>query len=503
MKWFLALLAGGAMPFAYAPFSFWPLSILSVAVLYFVIRDETPRQAFRFAAVYALPYFGIGVSWIYNSVHDFGSAAPPAAVAMTVLLVLILTLFPAAASAIHARFRGRSWLFNTALFASAWTIAELLRGWIFGGFPWLLVGYSQSDSVFRAFASYIGVYGVSWVLVFFASLLVVVLFAGNSKGGAPQHVKLARLGLLVPLLLLPLSGWLLLSVEHSSAKDTSLRFRLVQGNIPQELKFSRERLISSLETYMRLSNEDSEDVDIIVWPETAIPTSFKNVETVIDPFAQSLLEHGTEVLSGGFYRDGDNVYNAVRQLGGDRALYTKQHLVPFGEYVPFRLLFDFVSKFVIIPSSDLSRGSGPANLLNIKGENIGLSICYEDVFGEEMALSFPNAGVLVNVSNDAWFGERIAPYQHQQIARMRAIEFERPLMRITNTGVSSAINYRGEVLQSIPHSTEGFFDIDVTPRTGSTPYARVRNYPVWIFSLAVIALSMLFGRMTKNRHETV
>lgn len=125
-------------------------------------------------------------------------------------------------------------------------------------------------------------------------------------------------------------------------------------------------------------------------------------------------------------------------------------------------------------------------MLSIKGEQIGLSICYEDVFGEEMAASFPGAGVLVNVSNDAWFGERIAPYQHQQMARMRALEFERPLMRITNTGVSSAINYRGEILQSIPHSTEGYFDIDVTPRTGSTPYARLKNYPVWILSLLSI-----------------
>ncbi len=489
------------MPFAYAPFSFWPLSILSLAVLYFLIRHETPRRAFRLAALYALPYFGIGVSWIYNSVHDFGDAAPPAAVGMTVLLVLILILFPGAAAAVHARLRTRSWLLNTATFASAWTIAELLRGWLFGGFPWLLIGYSHPDSVFRAFAPYVGVYGVSWVVVFFASLLVVILFTGDKGHENPPRGKLLRLGLLLPLLALPIGGWLLLSIEHSTAKDTSLRFRLVQGNIPQELKFSRERLISSLETYMRLSNDQSEGVDIIVWPETAIPTSFKNVEKVIDPFAESLREQGTEVLSGGFHREGDDVYNAVRQLGGERALYTKQHLVPFGEYVPFRLVFDFVSQFVIIPSSDMSRGSGPANLLNIKGENIGLSICYEDVFGEEMALSFPGAGVLVNVSNDAWFGEKIAPYQHQQIARMRAIEFERPLMRITNTGVSSAINYRGEILQSIPHSTEGYFDIDVTPRTGSTPYVHVRNYPIWGLSLLVIGLAVLIGRMTQNRRH--
>lgn len=499
MKWFLVLLAGAAMPFAYAPFGFWPLAIVSVSLLYFVVRDEAPRRAFKLATVYALPYFGIGVSWIYNSVHDFGDAAPPAAVGMTVLLVLILTLFPATSAAIHARFRSGYGLIDTALFASIWTITELMRGWIFGGFPWLLLGYSQSDSVFRAFAPYVGVYGVSWVMVLFAALLVVVLSRNGNNHSQPLRAKLSRLGLLLPLLVLPLTGWLLLSIEHSSAKDTSLRFRLVQGNIAQELKFSRERLVSSLETYMRLSSEDSAGVDIVVWPETAIPTGYDRVAQVIDPFADSMLAQGTEVLSGGFHRDGDDVYNAVRQLGGDKALYTKQHLVPFGEYVPFRFLFDFVSQFVIIPSSDLSRGSGPANLLNIKGENIGLSICYEDVFGEEMALSFPGAGILVNVSNDAWFGERIAPYQHQQIARMRAIEFERPMMRITNTGVSSAISYKGEILQSIAHSTEGYFDIDVIPRTGVTPYARVKNYPVWGVSLVLLVLGMVAGRGSRTR----
>lgn len=483
MHLLLALIAGAAMPLAYAPFGYWPVVFPAMAILFWLIRQATPRRAWRLGFVFSLPYFGFGIAWIYNSVHDFGAAIPPVAVALTILLVLIVIVFPATACAMSARFRGGRPIIDSASFASFWTLAELLRGWVMGGFPWLLLGYTQTDSVFRAFAPYGGVYGISWLLVFFSALLVIAIKGSNEQRKASLHIRMTAA---IVLIAIPLGGWFLLSLEHSSAKDNVLRFRLVQGNIPQELKFSRERLINSLETYVRLSRENLDDVDIVVWPETAIPTSYDRVSNFIDPFAASMLEQGTEVLSGGFHRDGDAVYNSVRQLGGAKALYTKKHLVPFGEYMPFRSFFTFVAQFVEIPMSDLSRGSGPANLLSIKGEQIGLSICYEDVFGEEMAASFPGAGVLVNVSNDAWFGERIAPYQHQQMARMRALEFERPLMRITNTGVSSAINYRGEILQSIPHSTEGYFDIDVTPRTGSTPYARLKNYPVWILSLLSI-----------------
>jgi len=496
MHLLLALIAGALMPLSYAPFGFWPLVFPALAILFWLIRQATPRRAFWLGIVFSLPYFGFGVAWIYNSVHDFGAAIPPVAVALTILLVLILILFPATACALSARFRCARPIIDGAAFASFWTLAELLRGWVMGGFPWLLLGYTQTDSVFRAFAPYGGVYGISWLLAFFSALFVIVIARSNKQWTASL---LQRVTAMVVLLVIPVSGWFLLSLEHSSAKDNVLRFRLVQGNIPQELKFSRERLINSLETYVRLSRENIDGVDIVVWPETAIPTSYDRVSSFIDPFAASMLEQGTEVLSGGFHREGDDVYNSVRQLGGEKALYTKKHLVPFGEYMPFRSFFTFLAQFVEIPTSDLSRGSGPANLLTIKDEQIGLSICYEDVFGEEMAASFPGAGVLVNVSNDAWFGERIAPYQHQQMARMRALEFERPLMRITNTGVSSAINYRGEILQSIPHSTEGYFDIDVTPRTGSTPYARVKNYPVWILSLLSVLLAWTFVRRRSQR----
>ena len=493
MRWITTFLAGLAVPLAFAPFSLWPLMLLAFAILYYHVREASPRDAFRLGWAFGFPYFAFGVSWIYNSLHDFGAAIPAVAAFMTLLLVLILSLFPAMASYLYARLRTSAAISNCLLFASCWVICELLRGWIFGGFPWLVSGYSQTESVFRGFAAYLGVYGVSWAIVLFSALLsFLVACLLQKRRTATRYVALAG------LIAVPLTGAFLLGIEHSKAKPDTLTFRLVQGNIPQELKFSQERLISSLETYVKLSESDPSPVDIVVWPETAIPTVFSRVDDALLPFVERMSAKNTEVLSGGFHRDGDDVYNAFRQLGGDRALYTKRHLVPFGEYMPFRFILDFVSRFVIAPVTDLSRGTGPANLLDIKGEKLGLSICYEDVFGEEMAESFPGATVLVNISNDAWFGALMAPQQHQQIASMRAIEFERPLVRVTNTGISSSISYRGKVQQSIAHSEAGYIDVEVTPRTGTTPYAVVKNWPVWIVSILFLVLSWSL-RISRNR----
>ncbi|NND90792.1 MAG: apolipoprotein N-acyltransferase, partial [Granulosicoccus sp.] len=212
------------------------------------------------------------------------------------------------------------------------------------------------------------------------------------------------------------------------------------------------------------------------------------------PFVASMDARGVDILSGGFQRDGDDVYNAVRQLGGDRALYRKRHLVPFGEYMPLRFILDSVANFIDIPMSDLSAGSGPHEPLYLQGVAIGVSICYEDVYGEEMRALLPAANLLVNVSNDAWFGDSAAPHQHEQKARMRAREFARPMIRVTNTGVSSVIDYRGDVLGRIGHDVQGILDVQVQPRTGYTLYARTGNWPVFILGIALCITAGLVNR---------
>lgn len=484
---------GALMVLTFAPYSWhWSLPFILLLILYQSIQALTPRQGLWAGWCFGFGYFGLSVSWVYNSIYMFGAATAPLAAAVTLLFVLVMTVFPALTVWVFLRFRHKiGWPLHALLFASLWVLAELARGKIMGGFPWALIGYSQTTELFGALAPWIGVYGIGFVIVLLPNLLVD-LVKHNWHGAIGRVVSLASVVVLGAATLFGLSA--LNEVAVTQAKGTDLKVRLVQANITQELKFSRERLDSSLQQYTSLSLQDLPETDIIIWPETAIPTFFANVESILEPFAQDLHAQGTEVLAGGFHRDQTSSYNSLRQLAGDKALYKKRHLVPFGEYMPFRFLLSWLAAYIEIPMSDLGRGTGPNLPMTLKGEPLGLSICYEDVFGEEMRELIPAATVLVNVSNDAWFGEKVAPYQHQQKAQMRAREMVRPLIRVTNTGVTSVIDHKGQLQGSIAHGQQGFLDATVYPRTGTSLYARTGNWPVFILAMLVLLASLLLRR---------
>ncbi|MEE9321954.1 MAG: apolipoprotein N-acyltransferase [Granulosicoccus sp.] len=489
----LSLLAGLALPYAFAPTSWWPLAVLSIFIFYALLQQQTARRALLLGWIFGLGYFGIGVSWVYHSIHLFGAAVAPLAAAVTLLFVLVMTLFPAMTAWAWTRWHRPEHPFRNAwFFASLWLLAELARGKIMGGFPWILVGYSQTSAPLGDLAPLMGVYGIGFLVVAFAALI------GCLIAGASPHPLATRLLALSCLIAIPAAAAISGRLSFSAPTGEAVAIRLVQANIPQEMKFSRERLESTLQQYTAMTREAGiSDIDLVVWPETAIATYFDRVDNALQPFITELEKADIDVLSGGFSREGDNVYNSVRQLGGRQALYRKRHLVPFGEFMPFRFVLDFLARFIQIPMSDLAVGDGPYVPLDIQGAAIGVSICYEDVYGEEMRALLPASTLLINVSNDAWFGDTAAPHQHEQKARMRAREFARPLVRVTNTGVSSAIDERGRISGRIAHDTPGILDVSVMPRTGMTPYARTGNWPVFLVALAIVAL--VFFRAGKNR----
>lgn len=477
------------MPFSFAPYSLWPLAFVSISLLYFVLLDVKPARAARLGFVYGLAYFALGVYWIYYSVRLFGDAVAPLAIAMTALFVVVMAVFPCMSCALFAWLRSarQNAILNAFVFAGCWLGFELMRGWVFGGFPWLLVGYSQIDSVFVSFAPILGVLAISWVVVLLAACLVVLLLEKNRS---------TRAIVAVLLVVLTVSAAALSPIVWTQDRAETLPLRLIQGNIKQELKFSRERLDESLSTYIRLSEAAPDNTKLVIWPETAIPTLFTNVDKAIEPFVKGMTARGIDVLSGGFHRNDEGLnFNSFRQLGGERALYAKGHLVPFGEFMPFRSLLEPIAQFVQIPMSDLSAAPRPAKALRVQGESLGISICYEDVFGVEMRSTLPDASMLINVSNDAWFGDSSAPHQHQEMARMRAREFERSMVRVTNTGISSTIDYRGNVLKSIPFAEQGTIDASVELRAGATPYVTLGNIPVWV----ITALSLLAGYFVRRK----
>ena len=490
MAWTLAICSGLALPLAFAPTEWWQAAIVTLAILYALIQQLTPKQAAFIGWLFGLGYFGIGVHWIYFSLHLFGAAIAPLAAALTFVFVLVMTVFPAACCGLWVRLRlpDRP-ILNALLFASLWVLLELLRGKLMGGFPWILIGYSQTSGPVGHLAPFVGVYGLSFFIVLVSALLVVILF-GSQK---------SRL-LAFPLtFVLILGSFVFKGLEFTRPVGDPVGVRLVQGNIPQAMKFSRERLNNALQLYTQMSVETPlDDVNLVIWPETAIPTHYHRVEEALAPFAASMDARGVDVLSGVFVREGDDVYNAVKQLGGEQEVYRKRHLVPFGEFMPMRFILDFAAQFIDIPMSDLSSGTGPHVPMNLQGTAVGISICYEDVYGEEMRALLPASQLLVNVSNDAWFGNSAAPHQHEQKARMRAREFERPLVRVTNTGVSSAITYQGGILGRIAHNTKGILDVQVQPREGATLYARTGNWPVSVLTFLVVIVAVALGKMARR-----
>ncbi len=490
----LALLAGLALPFSFAPTEWWVLAPLSIALFYALLQEQTPRESLIRGLLFGLAYFGIGVHWVYHSLHLFGAAIAPLAAGLTIIFVLVMAVFPTLTAWLWARWRQPSKpIFNGLLFSALWVIAELLRGKIMGGFPWILVGYSQTSGPLGSFAPWIGVYGLSAAVV----LLSVMFFCVVVARTAGRFIAASTM-----LLLFVLSFWLN-RVDVSTPVGDPLAVRLVQANIQQEMKFSQDRLDKSLRQYASLTQQNMgnhfDKGGLVIWPETAIPTYFRVVDEYFQPFTNALSARGIEVLTGGFYQDGDKTYNSVRQLGGDKELYLKRHLVPFGEFMPLRFILDYVATFIQIPMSDLSPGTGPHVPLSLRGVKVGVSICYEDVYGEEMRALLPASTLLVNVSNDAWFGASAAPHQHEQKARMRAREFARPLVRVTNTGVSSSISHLGRVEGRIAHNTSGVLDVMVQPREGLTIYARTGNWPIFLLAIVFLIYTILRTRFTFQR----
>ena len=356
------------------------------------------------------------------------------------------------------------------VFPALWVLLEWLRGWFLTGFPWLNAGDSQLEGPLAGFAPLIGVYGLSLLVALSAGLLWGL--AGWRGGG--------RWGAALALALLWGAGLGLGRLEWTQPAGPPLRAAVLQANIPQSLKWNEESLFPTLRAYVELTREAfTQDAEVIVWPETAIPEFLDRVrEPLLVPLSTEAREAGAQLVIGLPVLDHERktYYNALISLGkGDEDLYRKRHLVPFGEFMPLRLLLGPLAKAFAVPMSDFSAGEAARPLLQVGPHPVGASICYEDAFPAEVIQALPEAAYLINVSNDAWFGDSLAPHQHLGMARMRALETGRWLLRATNTGISAIIDHRGQVLGRVPAFQRGLFTREIQPRAGMTPFARVGN----------------------------
>ena len=482
-----AFLLGAVTVLGFAPAAVSPLPFLGAAGLLWLWQGAaTPRRAGALGYAFGLGLFLAGVSWVYISLHDYGAMPAALAAIATLLFCAFLALYPGLVGYVQARAPGPPAAKQLLLIPALWALTEWLRGWIFTGFPWLTLGYSQADSPLRGYAPLLGVFGVSWLIWLCAALLLALV---RSRARA-RAAALAALALVLG------SGYALERVEWTQAQGAPVTVSLVQGNIAQELKWDAARYAATVQLYQRMTERSAARLTVL--PETAIPRFLDLLEPgLVQALAASARSHGGDLIVGVPLRDGPGrYYNSVISLGQSPSQrYDKIHLVPFGEFIPYG--FGWVLSVLQIPLSDFSRGSAAQAPLALAGQKIAVDICYEDAFGEEIIRALPEATLLVNVSNVAWFGDSLAPHQHLQISRLRALETGRFMLRATNTGMTAIIDHHGDLAAVLPAFTQGTLEGSAQGRSGATPYVRWGNAPLVLLALLACALFALrYGNST-------
>lgn len=469
-----ALLAGAANTLAFAPFDIWPLAVASPLALYVLLRGLSARAAFGRGFAYGTGFWLAGVSWVIVSIHVYGYTPLPMAALLTLLFALMLALlFFAWWTALYA------WLGRGAarplLFVTLWVLAEWVRSWLLSGFPWLYQGYAFLDTPLAALAPLGGV-----LLVSAAAVGSAVLLVDLARGTAPQR----RLAVALFAVLLP-GCWLLDGVSWTKPADAPRTVSLVQGNIPQDLKWLREMQQPTIDIYVQLS--DSEwGRDLIVWPESAIPLYAHQAADTLTALETRARAAGSGLVLGiPTVQQSDWAppvfHNSVLSLTPEPTWYHKRKLVPFGEFVPLAGLFRAIAPFFSLPMMPLDGFSpGAEDQLPLPAAGMALEtlICYEVVYPALVREQAVRSNVLLTVSNDAWFGESHGPRQHMQIARMRALENGRWLLRATNTGVTAIVDDQGDVVASLPQFRREVLRGEVVPMTGSTPWMTAGNTPL-------------------------
>lgn len=482
----LALVGGALVPLAFAPFNLFFIAPLAIALLFLLWMPLAPRQAAWRGFLFGLGQFGVGVSWVFVAIHDFGHTGAPLAVILTLLFVSTLALCVALAGLL-ARYLAadttrHSTFFLLGVAPAAWVFVEWLRTWFLTGFPWLQLGYSQIGSPLHGWAPLFGVLALtSFVAVSGGALALLTL----------QRGKVVKI--VAPLLLLVWgSGLLLDRIEWTTPYGKPISVSLIQGDISQRDKWEESSIYARLDRYAEMTRAQLGQSQLIVWPENAITVFYQDFkEEFFDRMSREAREQGSDIVGGAplLAEDGMRYYTTMVSLGNREAFYLKAHLVPFGEYVPLENLLRGLITFFDLPMTGFIPGPEQQPPLQVAGNKAAITICYEDAFGAAVAKNLQDATLLINGSNNGWYGDSGAPHQHLQIARMRALETGRPLARATTTGISALVDHRGHILSRSPQFVLYTLTGKLQPMTGTTPYVRWRDWPVLIVLAVVLVIA--------------
>jgi len=488
----LTLIAGCILPFAFAPYHLFILAPITIAILFYFWQNTTPWQAAFRGFTFGIGMYGFGISWVYISIHHFGGFPMILAISITALFVLILSLFPMIQGYCLTRwYKKHNLLTLLIVFPASWVLLEWIRGWIFTGFPWLYLGYSQATHPLSGYAPILGIYGTSFLVALSASLLVAIITSKNR----------IRYSTLFLLLIIWIGGFLLKSVNWTYPVTKPISVSIVQGNIPQTLKWQPEKILPTIDLYEKLTTKHL-DSQLIIWPEAAVTLALRQAKPYLKPLIHALKRHHTSLIAGIPIATTDahaplHFYNAAIVLGNGHGIYYKRHLVPFGEYLPFEywLLHHATRVFIRnlgIPIPISIPGPKKQPLL-VVAQHILIApyICYEIAYAELVRHDLPKAQALITMTDDAWFGHSAAAAQHLQIGQFRSIETGRYMLFATNNGISAIVNAKGNIVKTIPRFKTDVLSGHFYAMKGETPWVHIGTWPIMIALIALLLLPFL------------
>lgn len=505
-KNWLFFLAGLSLVFAYAPFSQWYLSLFVPAIVFYHLAKEVPKKSAKLMLLFAFGWFASGISWVHVSIDQFGGLPLVVSLALMLILCLYLALFPALAAYLTAYFSTKKQL-NLWLLIPFWLISEYLRSLVLTGFPWLSLGYSQIDSPLANFAPVIGEVGITALIILInvclAKIAITLKQVGQKKLTFP----------ILFLFIITVFSYGLGQINWVQATGETTKVALVQGNIAQSMKWAPEQEWPTMLKYLDLTRVNY-DADIIIWPESAIPAIEPAVQDYLSTVNRSALLNNSVIITGilNYNFESKEYFNSLIVIGNKQDKdeqgyyynhsnrYSKHHLLPIGEFVPFQELLRPIAPLFNLPMSSFSRGNYVQHNLIAKNLHILPLLCFEIVFPHQLADNLTKqTDLLLTVSNDAWFGDSHGPHQHMEIARMRALEFGRPLLRSTNNGITAVVDHHGNFIARIPQFEEGVLKTKITLVTGETPYSQWPR--LILLTMIIIPLIIVTLLQAQQRQE--
>ena len=466
-------LIGTLYTLSFSPFDLKPIIFLSLAAFFYLLINSNPKKSMLVSYIYALSIFTTGVSWIFNSIYFYGGEHLVISLFLTILFILLMSAFFIPIGLLVNQRSQKIFYLYPLMVPSIWVIIELVRSYAFGGFPWLLAGTSQIDTLFNVFFPLFGTHFVSFLVIMLSIMITLVIYDRELISVCTKY--------LISLFILVIS-FQLYQPNWTTYNQKPLGVSIVQPNIHLGIKYDKTKIKLIKNKYTELLNNNMHD--LIIFPETAIPTLYESDKK----FYKNIIKNNNSHLITGVFRynkSKNEIYNSMLSLSDKEYFYDKRHMVPFGEYTPLKIIFGYIGEILNLPMSNLTEGKIMQKPF-IKDEvMMHQLICYEAAFPSLLNIT-DDLSFIINISNDAWFGNSLAPFQHLQIAQSRALESKKYLVRVANTGISAIIDDDGKIVNKINLNTEGFINSRIYASKGITLYMRFGDYPVLMLIFSIM-----------------